>query len=248
MDARRTEEGRAPPQGQRAEAPAPDVADLLLDAICVVGPQGHFVAIRGACEAIFGYQPHEMVGKPMIDFVYEADRERTLQAVSRVMDGYLQRHFENRYVRKDGRLVHLMWSARWVPEDGVRVAVARDITGRSVSAARAETLDGVGAASTWRLCGSPPRLVPPGRAAVPLSAQDYTVMRALASGGECVHRRAIVRALGEDYLQYDQRRLDTQMRRLRRKVEQACGLLLPVATVRGVGYRVFEPFEIVAPE
>ena len=131
-----------------------------------------------------------------------------------------------------------------VPEDGVRVAVARDITGRSVSAARAETLDAAGGPSTWRLCGSPPRLIPPGRSAVPLSAQDYTVLLALASGGECVHRRAIVRALGEDYLQYDQRRLDTQMRRLRRKVEQACGLQLPVATVRGVGYRVFQPFEV----
>jgi PAS domain S-box-containing protein len=235
------------PAPQRPATPDLDVAHLLLDAICVVDPQGRFVAIRGACEAIFGYRPQEMVGKPMIDFVYEGDRERTLQAVDRIMDGYLQRHFENRYVRKDGRLVHLMWSARWVPEDGVRVAVARDVTGRSISAARAETLDESGA-SSWRLCGSPPRLIPPGRTAVPLSAQDYTVMLALARGGECVHRRAIVRALGEDYLQYDQRRLDTQMRRLRRKVEQACGLQLPVATVRGVGYRVFQPFEVAAPE
>ncbi|MFI4927177.1 MAG: PAS domain S-box protein [Burkholderiales bacterium] len=248
MDATGNDSGRAPAEPQRTETPALDVADLLLDAICVVDPHGRFVAIRGGCEAIFGYRPEEMIGKPMIDFVYEEDRERTLQAAARVMDGYLQRHFENRYVRKDGRLVHLMWSARWAPEDGVRVAVARDITARSVSAARAETLDAAGAPSTWRLCGSPPRLVPPGRSAVPLSAQDYTVMLALASGGECVHRRAIVRALGEDYLQYDQRRLDTQMRRLRRKVEQACGLQLPVATVRGVGYRVFQPFEVVAPE
>lgn len=246
MDARGIDTTPVQPQGGGASAV--DVAHLLLDAICVVDPQGRFVAIRGACESIFGYRPQEMVGKPMIDFVYEADRERTLQAVDRIMDGYLQRHFENRYVRKDGRLVHLMWSARWVPEDGVRVAVARDITGRSISAARAETLEEAGASSTWRLCGSPPRLVPPGRSAVPLSAQDYTVMLALARGGECVHRRAIVRALGEDYLQYDQRRLDTQMRRLRRKVEQACGLQLPVATVRGVGYRVFQPFEVIAPE
>jgi DNA-binding response OmpR family regulator len=107
----------------------------------------------------------------------------------------------------------------------------------------AETLD-VGGAAAWKLHAAPPRLVPPGLSAVPLSAQDYTVLLALARGGECVHRRAIVRALGEDYLQYDQRRLDTQMRRLRRKVEQASGLQLPVATVRGVGYRVFQPIEV----
>jgi PAS domain S-box-containing protein len=214
----------------------PDVTDLLLDAICVVDAQGRFLEIRGACEAIFGYQPQEMIGKPMIDFVYAEDRPRTFQAVDRIMGGYLQRHFENRYVRKDGSLVHIMWSARWYPDDGVRVAVARDITARTESAVLAETLD---ATPGWKLGSSPPRLIPPGLSAVPLSSQDYTVLLALATGGPCVRRQAIVKALGEDYLQYDRRRLDTQMRRLRRKVEQACGLQLPVATVRGVGYRVF---------
>ena len=219
-----------------AASSLPDVTDLLLDAICVVDAHGRFLAIRGGCEAIFGYSPQEMIGRQMIDFVYAEDKPRTLQAVDRIMDGYLQRHFENRYVRKDGSLVHIMWSARWYPDDGVRVAVARDVTARSESAAMAEMLD---EAPGWKLGSSPPRLIPPGLTAVPLSAQDYTVLHALATGGASVRRQAIVKALGEDYLQYDQRRLDTQMRRLRRKVEQACGLQLPVATVRGVGYRVF---------
>ncbi|NML44932.1 PAS domain S-box protein [Ramlibacter sp. G-1-2-2] len=226
------------------DGPPADITDLLLDAICTVDEQGHFLAIRGACEAIFGYRPDEMLGKRMIEFVYEGDRQRTLQAVDRIMDGYLQRHFENRYVRKDGRLVHIMWSARWYPEDGVRVAVARDITHRSEAAAMAETLPAADTGPAWRLGSAPPRLVPPGLSAVPLSAQDHTVLLALATGGECVRRQAIVKALGEDYLQYDQRRLDTQMRRLRRKVEQACGLQLPVATVRGVGYRVYQRIEV----
>ena len=56
--------------------------------------------------------------------------------------------------------------------------------------------------------------------------------------------KAIVRALGEVYLHYDQRRLDTQMRRLRRKVEQVGGLRLPVSTVRGEGYRVYQKIVI----
>ncbi|MCC2632435.1 MAG: domain S-box protein [Ramlibacter sp.] len=199
----------------------PDISDLLLDAICTVDPQGNFLSIRGACEAIFGYRPEEMVGKPMIGFVWEPDRPRTLQAVQRVMDGYLQRHFENRYVRKDGRLVHIMWSARWSPEDNMRVAVARDVTRRRDSQ---DT---------------------PGLSAIPLSAQDYTVLRALARDVPCVSRKDIVGALGEDYLQYDQRRLDTQMRRLRRKVEEASGLKLPVATLRGAGFRFYQPIDVI---
>lgn len=98
----------------------------------------------------------------------------------------------------------------------------------------------------WLLQGSPPQLVPPGFAPIALSGQDYTVLRALATGGECVTREAIVRALGEDWFGYDQRRLDTQMRRLRRKVEEACGLNLPITTLRSVGFRFHAPIDVVA--
>lgn len=234
-------EALAPPVVPRVP---PDVTDQLLDAICIVDAGGRFIAIRGACERIFGYEPQEMIGKPMIDFVYQEDRARTLQAAQRIMSGYLQRHFENRYVRKDGRLVRIMWSARWSPENGVRIAVARDVTDRSISAALGETLDQACGAPAWRLSGAPPLLVPPGLSAVPLSAQDHAVLLALARAGGCVSRRAIVEALGEDYLIYDRRRLDTQMRRLRRKVEQACGLELPVTTVRGTGYRLYQRIEV----
>ncbi|MBK0392178.1 PAS domain S-box protein [Ramlibacter algicola] len=234
-----------PGPGAAASPASADLTDLLLDAICIVDPQGRFLSIEGACESIFGYRPEEMRGKPMIQFVYELDRPRTLQAVERIMGGYLQRHFENRYVRKDGRLVHIMWSARWSPKDGVRVAVARDVTHRRQAEVMAETLEAAGAAGRWTLHGSPPRLVAPGLSAIPLSAQDYTVLLALARGGNCVRRREIVAALGEDYLQYDQRRLDTQMRRLRRKVQEQAGVKLPVATMRGVGYRFYEDIDVL---
>ncbi|MNU07751.1 hypothetical protein D3C72_2534890 [compost metagenome] len=46
-----------------------------------------------------------------------------------------------------------------------------------------------------------------------------------------------MQALGEHFLSYDQRRLDTQIRRLRRKVSEATGLVLPINTARNAGYR-----------
>ncbi len=230
---------------KNGDAPLSSVMELLLDAICVVDKRGCFVSVSGACERIFGYAPEEMIGQPMIDFVFHEDRVRTLQAVDRIEAGYLQRHFENRYVRKDGQIVHIMWSARWSEAEQVRVAVARDVTERE----HADPMQAVPyaipeAAPRWRLSASPPRLIPPGFAPISLSAQDYTVLLALATGGEIVSRETIVRALGESFWNYDQRRLDTQMRRLRRKVEQACGLRLPVTTLRGVGYRFYDEFEI----
>lgn len=104
------------------------IADLLLDAICVVDAQGVFQYISPAGEGIFGYAPEEMIGRRMTDFIAPFDQERTLQAARLVMAGQPHLHFENCYVRKDGSLVHLMWSARWSEEDQRRYAVARNVS------------------------------------------------------------------------------------------------------------------------
>lgn len=104
--------------------------DLLLDAICVVDSSGHFIYVSAGCERIFGYTQEEMIGKLMIDLVFPDDRDITLQTVKKIVAGDPQFQFENRYVRKDGEIVHIMWSARWSEADQCRVAVARDITSR----------------------------------------------------------------------------------------------------------------------
>jgi len=96
----------------------------------------------------------------------------------------------------------------------------------------------------WRLQSSPRQLVSPAGMPVPLSAQDFLVLKALALGGECVTRQTIVAALGGDYFEYDQRRLDTQMRRLRRKVLELTGEDLPVSTLRAVGYCFHAPIDV----
>ena len=108
----------------------PSFMDLLLDAVCVVDTQGRFVFVSAACERILGYTPQELKGRAMIDFVAPEDKERTLQAAGQIMAGDPQLHFENRYVRKDGQLVHIMWTASWSEKDQMRIAVARDITAR----------------------------------------------------------------------------------------------------------------------
>jgi diguanylate cyclase (GGDEF)-like protein/PAS domain S-box-containing protein len=113
-----------------SSTPPSGFIDLLLDAVCVVDVDGRFVYASAACERIFGYTPEELTGRNMIDLVAPADRERTLQAAGRIMAGNLQFHFENRYVRKDGQLVHVMWTARWSEKDQLRIAVARDVTER----------------------------------------------------------------------------------------------------------------------
>ena len=109
-------------------APVANFADLLLDAVCMVDIGGRFVFVSAACERIFGYTQQEMIGKLMIDLVAPADRARTVAAAQNIMNGKSHINFENRYLRKDGSIAHIMWSARWSEPDQLRVAVARDVT------------------------------------------------------------------------------------------------------------------------
>lgn len=96
------------------------------------------------------------------------------------------------------------------------------------------------ASNCWILEVGRRRLIPPGQAAIQLSQQDVTVLHTLmAAQGNIVSRQTIVQAMGEDFLHYDQRRLDTQMRRLRRKAEETLDIELPVNTARNAGYSFF---------
>lgn len=110
------------------ESLLPPFVDLLLDTVFLVNAQGRIVYVSAACERMFGYAPDEMIGQQMVDLIAPEDRERTLAEAAKVMAGQPRIGFENRYIRKDGRRVHLMWSAQWSEQDQMRIGVARDIT------------------------------------------------------------------------------------------------------------------------
>ena len=100
-------------------------------------------------------------------------------------------------------------------------------------------------AQRWVLELGPRVLQVPDAPPVPLSQQDALVLNCLmARAGENITRRQIVQALGADYLDYDQRRLDSQMLRLRRRIESFSGKPLPVKTVRNSGYCFYEDADI----
>ncbi|BBP82404.1 DNA-binding response regulator [Pseudomonas sp. Pc102] len=99
----------------------------------------------------------------------------------------------------------------------------------------------------WELELASRQLRTPNQQRLRLSHQDMLVLQCLMQrAGDIVSRREIVSALDEDYMTYDQRRLDTQIRRLRRNVEQAAGLELPLKTLRNTGYCFYEKVRIVA--
>lgn len=110
--------------------------ELLLDAVFLVEEDGRIAFVNPACQAIFGYAQEEMMGRFVLEFIHPDDMARTVAEMGHVRDGQPRLGFENRYLRKDGSVVHIMWTARWSPQDRLRIGVARDISSRK----RAEEL------------------------------------------------------------------------------------------------------------
>ncbi len=110
-----------------------NVVELLLDAVCIVEPDSRILFVSPAFERIFGYAPQEVVGRRMLDLLHPDDLAATKNQVQGIMEGDLQLQFENRYLRKDGSTAHILWTARWLPDQQVRLGVAHDITERKVN-------------------------------------------------------------------------------------------------------------------
>ena len=110
-----------------------NLANLLLDAVCIVQTDSTIVFVSAAFERIFGYKSEEVIGKRMLDMVHPDDLPATQRQAQSVTQGELQLQFENRYVRKDGSIAHIRWTARWLPDRQVRLAVAHDITERKAA-------------------------------------------------------------------------------------------------------------------
>ncbi len=124
-----------------------NIVDLLLDAVCIVEADSTIIFVSPAFERIFGYAPKEVAGKRMLDMVHPEDLPATQDQVQRITGGQLQLHFENRYIRKDGRIAHIRWTARLLEEHNVRLAVAHDITERKSTEALQAAIYGISEAT-----------------------------------------------------------------------------------------------------
>lgn len=106
--------------------------DLLFeiseDLICIAGFDGYFKQVNPAWTRLLGWSNEELLSKPSIEFVHPDDRERTLNGRSRVTTGQALKHFENRYLCKDGSSRWLSWSSHPSAETSRVFAIARDIT------------------------------------------------------------------------------------------------------------------------
>jgi PAS domain S-box-containing protein len=107
------------------------IMDNSQDVICTVSDDDRFLSVNAACEELWGYSAEELIGRRYNDFVYPEDLPKTeeagrqLRATGKITD------FVNRYVRKDGSIVDVLWSAAWSAKDRIIFCVAHDVTDRA---------------------------------------------------------------------------------------------------------------------
>ena len=112
--------------------------DLSLDLMAICDSQGCFRRVSASATKILGYRPEELLGRRFMEFVHPQDVERTHVAHESLIRGQDVIEFENRYVRKDGAIVDLSWSASWYADAGVSYSIARDVTHRKRAEAQRE--------------------------------------------------------------------------------------------------------------
>lgn len=106
----------------------PKLIHLMLDTVFVVDSENQIVFVSDACEALLGYRAEELTGTLITHYMHPEDLARTRASIVRVMNGKPHVDFRNRYIRKDGSVMHILWAAFWSEEVGARIGVARDVT------------------------------------------------------------------------------------------------------------------------
>ncbi len=122
--AARTAEARAVQAQNRLRR----IIETSTDIICTIDEEGRFVEISDNCEQIWGWPREALIGRPCIEFMHPDDRERSILDFRRRVDGQWHSSARNRYIRPDGTIVPMSWSANWIGTEGIGHCVGRDMS------------------------------------------------------------------------------------------------------------------------
>ncbi len=100
------------------------------DIICTMEHDGRLGRISASVRSVLGYSPEELLGRVYLELVHPEDVARTRAMAQALLKGHKTTAFENRFLRKDGSIVHLAWSLVWVEEQGRAYAIGRDLSDR----------------------------------------------------------------------------------------------------------------------
>ncbi|ANE51280.1 PAS domain-containing sensor histidine kinase [Flavisolibacter tropicus] len=83
--------------------------DSIAEVVCVIDKDFRFVYVNQACEEMWGYQPEELIGRPIFQLIVNIDRAATQQAIEQFWKDGESYEFENEYCHKDGSVIAMSW-------------------------------------------------------------------------------------------------------------------------------------------
>ncbi len=102
--------------------------ELSLDLFCITNFEGYFRRINSNFSRVLGYSDRELLSRPFLDFVLEADKQNTIAEMSKLFEGQPVVRFRNRYLTADGKVVTFEWTSKSIPAENLIFAVARNVT------------------------------------------------------------------------------------------------------------------------
>ena len=101
---------------------------LSVELMCIANFEGYFIKVSKSFEDLLGYTEKEILQTPFYEIVLPDDLEKTKQEVQQISSGSKSKNFVNRFVKKDGSIIMLRWTASLNPEGNLIYATASDIT------------------------------------------------------------------------------------------------------------------------
>ena len=106
-----TERKRSEERLRESERKYRDLVETSSDLIWSVDPQGRFTFVNRAVRRIYGYEPEEMLGRPLTDFAPPGGEAEVRERLRQILRGRPLFSSETRHVRKDGSIVYLSYNA-----------------------------------------------------------------------------------------------------------------------------------------
>lgn len=113
-----------------AESALQNLLDASPDVICSFDTEGRFINVSAACQTVWGFASEELLGTSFTNYVHPEDYLKTMALATSVLAGNDLFDFENRWIRKDGSIVSLEWSAKWYKNKTLLCCVAKDASTR----------------------------------------------------------------------------------------------------------------------
>jgi len=109
-----------------------------LDVITLFDSEGRVLEISQSAASVWGYPPEEIIGRQVFDYVLPEDIQSSYSAMVNLAPDQPLINFENRYRRKDGKLVNMLWNATRFGSKGHFIGLGRDITAIKQASMRLE--------------------------------------------------------------------------------------------------------------